>query len=82
MTITVQVPISTEVIEDNARCIVRTEFRDGAAHIYLDARKQKHHEILGIGSRTKLHWSKETRSYEVQELSSFPWPSVWWLPTS
>jgi len=82
MPTTVQVSISTEVIEDNARCIVRTEFRDDVATIFLDARKQKHHEILGIGTRVRLHWSKEPRVYEVQELSSFPWPIRYHVTTA
>lgn len=82
MGVKVQVPISTEVIEENERCIVQTEFRDGAAHIYLDARKQKHHEILGVSTRTKLHGLKRTRCYEVQELSSFPWPLLYHVTTA
>jgi hypothetical protein len=82
MATTVEVAISTQVIEDNDRCIVRTEFRDEVAWIYLDARKQKHHEILGLGTRTKLHWSKEARTYEVQELSAFPWPIRYHVTTA
>lgn len=82
MVVTLEVPISTEVIEENARCVVGTEFKDQTAIVRFDARKQKHHEILGIGTRTKLHWSKETRTYEVQELSSFPWPLRYHVTTA
>jgi hypothetical protein len=74
MAVTVKVSISTAVIEDNPRCCVGSEFKDDTAWIDLDARKQNHREFLSIPRSTKLHWSKETRSYEAQELSSFPWP--------
>jgi len=73
MPVSVEVPISTAVIEDNPGCIVGSEFKDGAVVIHLDLRKQNHHEILGIPKRVQLHWTKDTRSYEVQELSGFPW---------
>jgi hypothetical protein len=74
MPVTLKVPISTAVIEDNPRCLAGAEFEDDAAIIRLDARKQNHHEILGLPKSTKLHWSNEVRTYEAQELSSFPWP--------
>ena len=73
MPITIKVPIATEVVEDNPDAVVGAEFQDGAAVIFLDARRQKHREILGLGRGLKLHWSKDTRTYEAQELSCFPW---------
>lgn len=82
MAVTLQVPISTAVIEDNAPCVVGSEFKDGAAIIYLDLRRERHHQILGLGTRTKLHWSNETRSYEVQELSGLPWPIRYHVTTA
>jgi hypothetical protein len=74
MAITLKVPISTDVIEDNAAAVVGAEFEDSVAVIRLDARRLNHRQILGIGRGVKLHWSKEARTYEAQELSSFPWP--------
>ena len=74
MGVHVQVPITTAVIEENASCVVRGDFEAGAVMIHLDACRQNHHAVLGLSKRTKLHWSKEVRSFEVQELSSLPWP--------
>jgi hypothetical protein len=74
MVVTLKVPISTAVIEDNASCVRGAAYREKTAVIFLDARGQNHRKILGISKRTKLHWSKDTRQYEAQELSSFPWP--------
>ncbi|MFH0946789.1 MAG: transposase [Planctomycetota bacterium] len=74
MAVTFKVPITTAVLEDNPEAVVGTEFENGVAVILLDARRLKHREILGIGRGVKLHWSKDARTYEAQELSSFPWP--------
>lgn len=78
MPIELRVPITTAVIEQNPRgCVVRSEFRGecktGVGVIHLDACRQDHHAVLGLDKRTKLHWSGDVRTYDVQELSSFPW---------
>jgi hypothetical protein len=82
MVVTLKVPISTAVIEDNPSCVRGAEYRDKVAVILLDARGQNHRKILGISRRTKLHWSKDTREYEAQELSSFPWPIRYHVTTA
>jgi len=82
MAVTVKVPISTAVMEDNPRCVRRAEFEEDVVVVYLDARKQDHHQALGIGKRVSLHWSKEERTYEAQELSSFPWPIRYHVTTA
>ena len=82
MAVTLQVPISTAVIEHNPSCVVRAEFENNCAVIYLDLRRQDHQKILGMGSRPKLHWSKETRTFEAQELSAFPWPIRYHVTTA
>src|SRR2546425_6336760 len=82
MAVTLKVPISTAVVEENASCVVGAEFKEGVAVILLDARRQGHREILGLPKRRKLHWSKETREYEAQELSSFPWPIRYHVTTA
>ena len=74
MPITIKVPVAGEVVEDNPDAIVGGGFHGGAAVIFLDARRQKHREILGLGRGLKLHWSKDTRTYEAQELSCFRRP--------
>ena len=55
MAITVEVPISSEVIEENARCIVGTDFQDGAAHVYFPRRQNS----VGFHSseRGRAPWS-------------------------
>ncbi len=77
MPIELRIPITTAVIEESPRCVARSEFRGevktGAGIIHLDACRQDHHAVLGLDKRTKLHWSGDVRTYEIQELSSFPW---------
>ena len=73
MGVHVQVPITTAVIEQNEGCVVRGEFRDGAVVIEIDTRRMNHHAILGLTSRTTIHWPKKPRTYDVQELSCLPW---------
>lgn len=82
MVVMVKVPITTAVIEDNPSCIQGAEYRDKAAVISIDARRQNHRKILGISRRTKLHWEKETREYEAQELSPFHWPIRYHVTTA
>ena len=82
MAVTIKVPVNTAVIEDNAICVVGTEFKEGVGVIHLEALRQNHREILGLPRGRKLHWSKETREYEAQELSSFPWPMRYHVTTA
>ncbi|MHC4406927.1 MAG: transposase [Planctomycetota bacterium] len=82
MPVSIKVPITTQVIEENAACVVGSEFKDGVAIIYLDLRKQNHREVLGLPKSVKLHWSGQTRSYESQELSGFPWPIRYHVTTA
>lgn len=82
MALTVKVPVSTAVLEDNPRCVRRAEYKCDAIVISLDARKQNHHEILGIEKRIKLRWSQEVRTYEAQELSSFACPMRYHVTTA
>jgi len=82
MPVTLKVPISTAVIEDNPHCVMGAEFKDSAAIIHLDARRQDHRKILDLPTGTKLHWSNDTREYEAQEISSFPWPIRYHVTTA
>jgi len=52
MAVKILVPVSTEVIEENPDCIINGEYKDGALVINIDARKQDHHQQLGIGQDT------------------------------
>ena len=82
MVVTVKVPITTAVIEDNPTCVQTANYREKTAVIHLDARRQDHRKILGLSKRPRLHWSKDTREYEAQELSSFPWPIRYHVTTA
>ncbi len=73
MSIYVNAPISTEVIESNPDCKISGEYENGSLVITIDTQEQNHHQRLGIGTKTKLHWGKEN-TYEVQELSTLLCP--------
>ena len=69
----VSVPVSTEVINANPDCSVSGAYQDGALVITIDTRKQNVHQRLGLGTRTKLHFSRENEFF-AQELSGLLWP--------
>jgi hypothetical protein len=73
MGVYVRVPVSTEVIEVNADCQIGGAYEEGKLMITIDTRDQNHHQRLGLGTKTELHWGKE-QSYEAQELSALAWP--------
>ncbi len=69
----VTVPISTEVIELNLDCAFSTAYEDGVLMIRVDTRCQNVHQRLGLSTKTRLPWGKDT-SFEAQELSAMAWP--------
>jgi hypothetical protein len=73
MSLYVNVPISTEVIESNPDCRIRGFYEEDKLVVEIDTRYQNHHQRLGIGTKIPLYWGKES-SFEVQELSAFLWP--------
>ncbi len=73
MALSVTIPISTEVIENNPDCTIAGHYEKGRVVITVDTRYQNHHQRLGISTHTALHWGDEF-TYEVQELSGFSWP--------
>jgi hypothetical protein len=73
MAVYVTVPVSTEVIESNPDCKFSGTYENGALVITIDTRNQNHHQRLGLGTKTPLHWGQE-HSFEVQELSGLAWP--------
>lgn len=73
MVLSVNVPISTEVIESNPDCKISGAYEEGTLLITVDTRHQNTHQRLGLPTRTRLHWGKEYH-YEVQELSALLWP--------
>ena len=73
MPLSVTIPISTEVIENNPDCKIRGHYEKRQVIITVDTRHQHHHQRLGLPTQTKLYWLDEYE-YEVQELSGFSWP--------
>jgi len=73
MALSVTIPISTEVIENNPDCKIDGQYEKGRIVIRIDTRYQKHYQRLGVSTQTKLHWG-DAYTYEVQELSGFSWP--------
>jgi hypothetical protein len=82
MPTTVQLTVKTAVTEANPECIVGGRHEEATIVIDVDARRKDHHKILGLDRRVKLHWSKETRHYDAQELSVFPWPIRYQVTTA
>lgn len=73
MAIYVTVPISTEVIEANPDCKISGAYENGVLMITIDTRDQNHHQRLGLGTKTPLHWGQE-HCFDAQELSALVWP--------
>lgn len=73
MTVSVTVPVSTEVIESNPDCRISGAYENGMLLLTIDARHQNHHQRLGLANKTRLHWGQE-HCVEVQELSGLSWP--------
>ena len=73
MALSVTIPISTEVIENNPDCKINGDYEKGRVVITVDTRYQNHYQRQGISTHTPLHWGEEY-TYEVQELSGFSWP--------
>ncbi|MEK7817317.1 MAG: hypothetical protein AAB281_03600 [Actinomycetota bacterium] len=73
MPLLVHIPVSTEVLENNPDCQITGNYEQGPILITIDSRHQHHHQRLGLGTKTTLHWGEEYE-YEAQELSSLAWP--------
>jgi hypothetical protein len=73
MSLYVNVPISTEVIESNPDCQIRGFYENAQLVIEINTCHQNHHQRLGIGTKIPLSWGKES-TFEVQELSALMWP--------
>lgn len=69
MSLQVEVPIRTAVIEANTDCKISGRYEDEALIVTIDTRRQDHHKRLGLTKGTRLYWGK-TYEYEAQELSA------------
>ena len=69
----IQVPVTTEVMNQNEDLHPGGKAEDQKLIIEIDMRKRNHHDLLGLKRKTKIGWINE-RCFEVQELSAFAWP--------
>jgi hypothetical protein len=77
----IQLPVTTEVLEkiDDLNPSGRVENKQ--ILIEFDTRKRDYRQLFGLPRKTKIGWSNE-RTFDVQELSSFPWPILYRITTA
>ncbi len=73
MPISVNVPISTAVIELNPDSKIAGRHENGKLVLTIDTRNQNIHQRFGLGTKTLIHWGDENE-FEAQELSCLLWP--------
>ena len=77
----IQVPVTTAVIEQNADLQPKGKAEDNRIIVEFDTRQRDYHQLLKLKRRVKISWINET-TFEVQELSGFPWPLVYRVTTA
>lgn len=77
----IQLPVTTEVLEKIDDLNPRGRVDNNQILIEFDTRKRDYHKLLGLSRKTKIGWSNE-RTFDVQELSSFPWPILYRITTA
>ncbi len=77
----IQVPVTTEVLNQNDDLQPSGKAEDKKLIIEIDTRKRNYHQLLGIKRKTKIGWINE-RCFEVQELSAFAWPILYRITTA
>lgn len=77
----IQVPVTTEVIEKNADLHPTGKAENNQIIIELDTRKRDYHKLFHLKRNVEIHWINE-RTFDVQELSGFPWAIVYRITTA
>ena len=77
----IQVPVTTEVLNQNEDLQPSGKAEDEKLIIEIDTRKRNYHQLLGLKRKTKIKWINE-RCFEVQELSAFAWPILYRVTTA
>jgi transposase-like protein len=77
----IQLPVTTEVLEKIDDLNPNGRVENNQILIEFDTRKRDYHKLLGLSRKTKIGWSNE-RTFDVQELSSFPWPILYRITTA
>ena len=60
MALSVTIPISTEVVENNPDCRIDGQYEKGRVLITVDTRHQNHYQRLGISTHTILDPNNRT----------------------
>ena len=69
----IQLPVTTEVLEKIDDLNPKGRVENKQILIEFDTRRRDYRQELGLPRKTKISWCNE-RTFDVQELSSFPWP--------
>ena len=77
----IQLPVTTEVLEKIDDLNPRGRVENKQILIEFDTRKRDYRQELGLSRKTKISWCNE-RTFDVQELSSFPWPILYRITTA
>lgn len=77
----IQLPVTTEVLEQNADLKPRGKAENNQLVIEFDLRQRDYHKLFQLKRKVKIQWHN-TRTFEVQELSGFSWPIVYRLTTA
>ena len=77
----IQVPVTTAVIEQNADLQPKGKAEDQRIIIEFDTRQRDYHKLFKLKRSVKISWLNQT-TFEVQELSGFPWPLVYRVTTA
>ena len=77
----IQLPVTTEVLEQNGDLKPRGRAEDNQLIIEFDTRQRDYHKLFGLARRKQIGWSNE-RTFDVQELSGFAWPIIYRITTA
>lgn len=77
----IQVPITTEVLNQNEDFRPTGKAEDKKLIIEFDTRNRDYHRLFGLKRKTKIKWINE-RCFEIQELSAFAWPIIYRVTTA
>jgi hypothetical protein len=77
----IQLPVMTEVLEQNADLHPSGKAEDNQIIIEFDTRQRDYCKMFKLKRSVQLHWINE-RSFDVQELSGFAWPIIYRITTA
>ena len=72
----VQLPVTTEVIEQHAELQPNAQVEQNRIVIAFDTRQRDYHTLFHLKRGVQISWSNAL-TFEVQELSAFSWPIVY-----